>query len=263
MRYSLIPKIKYLLRLLVMLPLAPILYWQGQRIKANIPDLPEAEKNRTGVIGDKIDAINILYLGESSIAGVGVQDHRNGLAGVIAQTIHKHCQRGVNWTVVAKSGFTARQVKEKLLPQIPGQFYDLIVIGLGANDTFQLNSPLKWRSSFLEIVQNLRAKHGSAKIVIANMPPIKWFPAFPPLVRWLMTGQIRLLKKSIEDFPQKLEGVYFLKESIRMVKLKKPNGKIFRHRDLFSDGVHPSKMAYRIWGEQVATYILEKVMVKT
>lgn len=255
-------KTRYILRLVISVPVLPLLFFQGRRIKASIPELPEADKNRIGAIGQQLDSLKILCLGESTMAGVGVKDHRDGLAGVIAQKIHQQSLRGVHWTVVARSGFTAREVKEKLLPQVPGKIYDLIVIGLGGNDTFQLSSPWKWRRAFVELLGHLRESHGQAKIVIANMPPIKWFPAFPPLMRWLMTGQIRLLKKAIEDFPQKFDGVYFLKDAIQMDYPGSVLAKNFRHRDLFSDGVHPSKLAYRIWGEQVGDFIVDKVLSK-
>lgn len=260
MQHILVIKIRYVLRLLLSLPVLPYLIMQGRRIKANTPELPEADKNIIGIIGQQKNSISILCLGESTIAGVGVSDHRDGLAGVIAKKIHQQSLQGVDWTVVARSGFTAQEVTEKLLPQIPGKIYDLILIGLGGNDTFQMNSPLKWRRTYIELLRHLRQKHGSAKIVIANMPPIKWFPAFPPLLRWLMTGQIYLLAKAIEDFPQKFEEVYLLKESIRLdYPIGKPSKK-YRHRDLFSDGVHPSKLAYRIWGEQIGDFIVEKVL---
>lgn len=258
----LVIKMHYILRLLISAPVMPFLILQARRIKASIPELPEADKNRIGAIGQQLNSLNILCLGESTMAGVGVKDHRDGLAGVIAQKIHQQSLRGVHWTVVARSGFTAQEVKEKLLPQVPVKIYDLIVIGLGGNDTFQLSSPWKWRRAFVELLGNLRERHGQAKIVIANMPPIKWFPAFPPLMRWLMTGQIHLLKNAIEDFPQKFEGVYFLKDAIRMDYQGSVSAKNYRHRDLFSDGVHPSKLAYRIWGEQVGEFIVEKVLGK-
>lgn len=262
MYHILFIKIRYLLRLMLSIPVLPFLYFQGKKIKANIPELPEADQNKTGIIGSHQDVLNILCIGESSIAGVGVKDHKNGLAGIIAKKIHQHSLKSVNWTVVAKSGFTAKEVKENLVPKVPGQIYDLIVIGLGGNDTFQMSSPLQWRKSFYELLENLRYKHSNAKIVIANMPPIKWFPAFPPLLRWLMTGQIRLLGKAIEDLPQKFEGVYFLKEHIKMDHPLPDIREKFRHRDLFSDGVHPSKLAYRIWGEQVGEFILKMGLVK-
>ena len=194
------------------------------------------------------------------MAGVGVEDHRDGLAGGSSDKIHRFSRRSVRWTVVAQSGLTAKEVRENLVPQIPKQMYDLIVIGLGGNDTFQMSSPLKWHQAFRDLLDSLRQKLHNSKIVIANMPPVRWFPAFPPLLRWLMTGQIQLLKQAIVDLPQRFENVFFLQEHIRLDGQYTEQGKQLRHRDLFSDGVHPTKLAYRLWGEQIAEFICDKAL---
>ncbi len=260
-----IAKIRYLTRLGISLPILPYIYWLGKRVESRMPTLPEADQNLIGNIAisaASIKPFNILCIGESSMAGVGVKDHRDGLAGVIADNIHRYSQRSVRWTVVAQRGLTAKEVKEYLVPKIPTQMYDLIVIGLGGNDTFQMSSPLKWHRAIKELLGSLRQKHRESKIVIANMPPVRWFPAFPPLLRWLMTGQIKLLKQAIKDLPQRFENVFFLQEQIRLIGQYNESGKQYRHRDLFSDGVHPTKLAYRLWGEQIAEFICEKALSK-
>jgi len=187
-----INQLKYFFNFIYHLPLIPIIYFQGKRIKATVPVLPDA-MGPEGVEGQSNQQINLLTLGESSIAGVGVEYHKNGLTGALAQSLFQKYNSKINWKVVAKSGYTAKRVVQELVPQIGNFQPDIIVIGLGANDAFKFNSPRKWRATMDTLFTKLNNTFPNAKTVCINMPPIHEFPAFTPLMKRTIGSMVNLL----------------------------------------------------------------------
>ncbi|MEM9823645.1 MAG: SGNH/GDSL hydrolase family protein [Bacteroidota bacterium] len=251
----------YFLGGLLSLPLLPILAWQGKRVRKNIPDVPEAEAPFEGSVGEAKANLRLLTLGESTIAGVGVDKHQNGITGQLAEELHRLSGRGVCWKVLAKSGYTAQVVCEQLVPQIPATPFDIIVVGLGGNDTFKLNSPGKWRKDFIHLIQAIQKRQPQSKVVIANMPPVGNFPAFPKLMQLVLGGLVRLHGRSIRDLPHLFERVYYIDQHIHFEEwLDKVEG-TYSIEEFFSDGVHPAPITYSLWGKEIAQYIHDQQLL--
>jgi lysophospholipase L1-like esterase len=238
-------------------PFLPIMAIQGKQV----PSLPEASENITGSIGNEATELRFLSLGESTIAGVGVNDHKDGVTGHIALTINTLTHKKVSWQVLARNGYTAARVNEKLVPRIPEQPLDLIVIGLGGNDTFHLNSPLTFRKNMILTIQNIQKKQAYAKIVIINMPPIAYFPAFPWLVKLILGNLVRLHGAVIRDLPDLFQNVYYMSENIDFIDRVKTSEQAIDMRNYFSDGVHPSALTYQIWGTEIGTFVTRKMKI--
>ena len=165
-------QLQYYFGALLAIPFLPVLIRQGRKVRATIPRLGEARGATNGKTDRAGSPLKLLTLGESTFAGVGVNNHTEGITGTLAQLLNDHFQRPVAWRVLAKSGYTAVQVHDRLLPRIPNERYDIIVIGLGGNETFQLNRPLRWRRQLRQILTQLRTRHPDAPIFIANLPPV-------------------------------------------------------------------------------------------
>ena len=65
------------------LPCAPLLLWQGRRVRRDTPKLPEAEGPRDGIAGADRPGrpLRLLIVGDSSAAGVGASVQDEALAG--------------------------------------------------------------------------------------------------------------------------------------------------------------------------------------
>ena len=66
-------KLRYFFGVFISLSLLPVLYFQGKKIKKEIPKLPEAKNPKGFVNGNFKDTLHLLSIGESTIAGVGVE----------------------------------------------------------------------------------------------------------------------------------------------------------------------------------------------
>ncbi len=80
---------------LMCLMLAPLLVVQARRARRDTPRLPEAggaDRGREGS-GDG-PPLRLLVVGESTAAGVGVAEHRQGLGAHLARALARHHQQG-------------------------------------------------------------------------------------------------------------------------------------------------------------------------
>ena len=242
---------------ILVLPFLPLLLFLGKRVRQSIPDLPEASENLTGSIIGNSETIQILTLGESTIAGVGVTDHTHGITGQVAKTLHSLSGKTIYWQVLACNGYTAENVNQLLVPQIPQHALDFIVIGLGGNDTFKFNSPLTFKKNMVRLLDNIQRLQPNAQIIIANMPPIGEFPAFPWLIQLILGSLVKLHGAVIRDIPQRYHHVSYMDETIRLKDWIKRKDGNWTPADLFSDGVHPSATTYAIWGEEIGQFALK------
>jgi len=250
--------IKYTLGALVSVPLLPILYFQGRKIKNTIPELPEAE----GIEGiaeiPSNQIFRLITIGESTIAGVGATTHKTGFTGTLANALTTQVQSSVSWKVYAKSGYTAKRVKDEILQTITEKPVDLIVIGLGGNDCFKLHTPKKWNADIRELLANIRAKYTETPILFINMPPIKEFPAFTSTIKFVMGNLVQIFGKELEKVVKDFNNVYYNSKTIWFDDYIQQMNLDATTADFFSDGVHPSEFAYQIWAKDIANYIMEQ-----
>lgn len=248
---------RYFLGILLALPVFPVMYVQAKKLKRDFPRLPDA-KNPQGKT-EGVDPMRVLMLGESSIAGVGVDDHEQSISGQLSNELSQLTGRSIDWQVVAQSGYTAQQVTEKLVPNIPNQSFDLIIVGLGGNDTFKIHTPWFWKKSMRALTSALHQKHPEAQVVITYMPPVHTFIAFSPLIRFFLGNLTILLGREMKrlakdsDYLHYFDYVVLIEEWFRKGETNDPSA-------FFSDGVHPSALTYMLWGQDTARFIHTDVL---
>jgi lysophospholipase L1-like esterase len=250
--------VKYILGVILSIPLLPILYFQGKRVKATVPSLPEAEGKEGVATAASDKTLQVLLIGESTIAGVGVATHEEGFAGAFGRELATLLQVNVHWKVYARSGYTARKVANKLVPKIAETSPDMILAGLGGNDAFTLNTPWQWQADILQLIDSLQVKFPGKPIFFLNMPPIKEFPAFTPVMKFVIGNLVELHGDALQATVGKRENVYYYG---RNITLKDWNERLKIQgstKDYFSDGVHPSKLTYQTWAKDMAGYLVER-----
>lgn len=253
--------LRYCIKALITIPLLPIMYFQGRRIRSEVPSLPEAIDPMGKATNGSGRIINVLLMGESTVAGVGVSRHSDGFAGEIAQQLCKRYQVSVDWQVVAKSGYTIKEVLDNLCPALGPNSRDIIIIGIGGNDAFTLNRPWNFVQHARRLILNLRNKYPDAPIVFTNMPPIKEFPAFTSLIKMVIGGLVEIHGKALAHLIGEYENVYYNAE---VISLQNWEDKIINNEVnaiYFSDGVHPSQLTYQLWAEDMVRFINEECQI--
>lgn len=227
---------KYLAAAVVILPVSPFLFLQGQYTRRKVGLLPDAAGEKVGVVGGGDQPVKLLVIGESTVAGLGARTHSQALAGRFAEQLSDRLGRPVEWTVIGRNGVTAKRTIDELLPLVPDQQFDYILIGLGGNDVMKLSSPRKWRRDMTRLISIFRERNPEATIFITNCPMIKYAPALPQPIRAILWELSKMHDKNIKQFTADMDRVFYYHQPVDI------------HWDGFwSDGIHPSEQGYADW----------------
>ena len=226
---------------LVASPLLPILWLQGRHVRKHTPRLPEATGPTAGTISAVGVPLRLLVVGESTVAGVGAPDHAHALTGQIAVALSARTGRPVHWHAMGMSGATASAARTRLIPQVPKIPVDIVVIALGVNDVLGFNGPSQWTRDLTQLIGDLRERVGPAPMVLASVPPMGRFPAFPQPLRGVLGWRAAALDRAVR------RRVPTLVRVVHSPAHLDPDGGMF-----CADRFHPSVRGYCHWGSQIA-----------
>lgn len=252
----------YLYNIIRNIPVFPVMYWQSQRIRRNIPDLPEAIEPNGSFIRSGTEPFTLITLGESTVAGVGVERHEDGFTGTLAKELSIKLNRTVNWSVYAKSGYTAKKVHRHILPQVEESEADLFVIGLGGNDSFEFTAPYWWERNIHKLIAEIRRRFGDVPIAFANMPPVREFPAFSSLMHGAIGAQVDYLGLTLSNLIENMDDVHFDHSQLDFRGWIEENNLDLVPDDFFSDGVHPSVLTYQTWAKNFAEFVAKEARIE-
>ena len=233
---------RYLIGAAAIAPFTPLLYLQGRVTRWKVGVLSEAAGDKRGKHGEG-DAAKLLVIGESTVAGLGASTHEKALAGQFARVLSEHIGRAVRWHVVGKNGVTARQTIDQLLPLVPDESFDHILVGLGGNDVLKLSSPRKWRRDMTELLSLLRQKNADATIFLTNCPMIIASPVMPQPIKAILWELSKMHDANIRELTASMERVFYYPQPIG-----------FHSDGFFADGLHPSEQGYSDWAEAMMEY---------
>lgn len=232
----------YLLSAAAILPLSPFLYLQGQYVRRKVGLLPDAAGEKWGSYGDvdQLSSVNLLAIGESTVAGLGARTHDLALVGQFAQALSERIGKPVRWHVIGKNGVTAKRALSELVPLIPDEEkFDYIIVGLGGNDVLKLSSPLKWRRYMVKMLQTLREKHPESVIFVTNVAAVKLSPVLPQPIKFILWRLSQLHNANIKEFVREFDRVFYYEQ---------PD---YVPEDFFADGIHPSESGYAVWSREI------------
>ena len=154
--------------------LAPIVLVQGSRLRKAIPRLAPASPREGGS-----GTFRLLVLGDSSAVGTGVSDMGDAMAGQLARRLPE----AVAWRVVGDNGLRSDEMLDRYLDQAREQPADLIVVLVGWNDCLQLRSTPAFAASTGALLDALRERNPSARLVLVATPQFGRFAVYPQPLR--------------------------------------------------------------------------------
>ncbi|MDX1297666.1 MAG: SGNH/GDSL hydrolase family protein [Pseudomonas sp.] len=202
--------------------------------------LPPAAGLLHGVAGQDFpgEPLRLLVLGESTVVGVGVEQLHAALVGQLAAALAVRYGRPVAWRACGENGITAAQARERLLPQVLEQPFDLALLVFGVNDTTRLTSLSRWETALGGMAEALAAR--GARVAFSSVPPLQHFTALPWLLRRLLGLRAGLLDARLGELAACLGAGH------HAVELE------FSPEYLARDGYHPSGLGYRVWAQGLA-----------
>lgn len=225
--------------------LLPIVVIQGIKVRKNTPRLPEASGERDGVIGSG-KPLSLLILGDSAAAGVGVETQQDALSGAIITELGNEFT--LTWKLQAHTGNTTQQVIQAA-KQISDQQYDIVITSIGVNDVTKFTSARSWLKQQKQLFADIQNRFKPKLIIVSGVPPMQHFPALPNPLAWLFGKYAAQMNQVLQQWLMPQDKFKFIQYDI----------KEFQALDLpmASDGFHPSKEIYAIWGQQIALLVRE------
>lgn len=227
------------------LMLAPVLLAQGRKTRQTALRLSEACGERAGRIQreSNLSELRLLFIGDSTMAGVGVRQQTEALASLTASNVAKQLDRSVSWQLIAKSGINTSQARSLLerTHVIPA---DVLITALGTNDVICQTPPPRFIEDHNRLLDMLRVLTRATFAVVNGLPPLHITPALPQPLRWYFGRYARLLDNQLRQW------VGF-KRDVAFVSLQWASDP----SKLAEDGFHPGPALYKAWAALIATQI--------
>jgi len=223
--------------------LLPVLFVQGNKVRKNTPRLLEPKGEREGGIGQG-KPLSLLILGDSAAAGVGVETQKDALSGVIIQELQN--EFFLQWKLHAKTGDTTRQVFHAL-QHLEERKYDVIVTSIGVNDVTKLTSAKSWIQQQEQLFEHIQKRFQPKLIIVSGVPPMQHSPALPNPLAWLFGQYAEQMNQKLQQWLAPQSQFKFLQYDIETFQAM--------NLSMASDGFHPSKEVYEIWGRQIAALV--------
>lgn len=229
---------------LVAFPLLPFLIAQGRRTRRLTPRLPEAGGPTSGLAGAHRSGavLSVLTLGESPVAGVGVSTHEEAITGQLALALSSRLQRPVAWRACGRNGITAREALEQVLPGVPQEPVDIVLVAFGVNDTTAFRPVSAWKRDLGNVLTAVAARCQPQLVIVSGVPPVGHFPALPQPLRWVLGMKARALDAAARELVLTLPRVAYVPLALNP-----------RDADMMAeDGYHPSASGCTAWAQVLA-----------
>jgi lysophospholipase L1-like esterase len=225
--------------------LFPLVWAQGWIAERRTPLLPPARPPYHGRVSGVGIPIRVLGIGESTVSGIGLSRGDETVTAATARGLARVTGRPAIWHAHGLSGATAREGLRRIVPHIPPEPADLVVVAFCVNDVISYRSPSGFSDDLAAVVTATRNRVGDAAVVIGGIAPMECFPALPWPLGTILGWRAAALQAAADGLAQRLPRLV-------VERFSEPLS-----RDLFaSDGFHPNPHAHALWGEKIAALAL-------
>lgn len=191
------------------------------------------------------EQVRLLAIGDSIIAGVGASKLSMALVGQTATALARTRDCRVSWQALGRSGYDSTKLLERLVPSLPKDSFDYIIVSIGVNDITGLTSIRTWRRNLARLLDVLERHSPNALIAVAGIPPLHVFPLLPQPLRAAFGVRGRVFEEASRTVLNNFE-----RSSLIPLDFEP-------HPSKFSpDGYHPSEESYAEFGEHIAERLL-------
>lgn len=123
----------------------------------------------------------------------------------------------------------------------------MVVTSIGVNDVTKLTSASSWIKQQKLLFQYIQAHFQPKLIIVSGIPPMQHFPALPNPLAWLFGKYAEQMNQVLDKWLESQNQFKFIQYDIEHFQAM--------NLPMASDGFHPSKEIYAIWGQQVAALV--------
>lgn len=220
---------------------------QLARTGTEVPTPDVATLTRT--VGDGSRTVKVLWLGDSTAAGVGTSGPDGAVSSQVArELVAADPSLRVDVRVIAHSGDQVGDVVRDQLPRVKAIAPDAVVISIGANDTIHLKSVGAFGGTYRRLIEGLVAEGVDAeRIVLVGVPDMGSPTRLMQPLRSIAGWRSRRLDKEVRAVAkaQRTRYVNLFRETSTPIRA---NPKKY----LAADKYHPSDAGYGLWADAIA-----------
>jgi lysophospholipase L1-like esterase len=210
----------------------------------NLPDEPFELDGRVGTGAGA--ALRMVWLGDSTAAGVGAAD----ADGALPRQVARRLDRPVELSVLAVSGARVDDVFDDQVAKVADLAPDLVVISVGANDVTHLTTADTFYRAYAKVLDELPDR---ADVVLLGVPDMGAPPRLAQPLRYVAGVRGGTLDAEVHGLARTRDLGY--------VDIAGGTGPAMR-RDpgLFSaDRYHPDTDGYRLWADEIVPVVRRRL----
>lgn len=227
--------------------LAPFLVLQGLFVRRVTRKLPVPDGPTCGEVDGAEPSLSLLIVGESPVAGIGVEHQSCGVAARTADRLQRLSGRRVVWQAFGWDGIKASQLRLSLA-EIGLLRADVAIVAMGVNDTTKLTSLRRWRYEILTLITLLRELNCTG-VFLSAIPSMEHFSALPRPLNYVLGVRAALLDRVLRKFTDDDIAGYIAAQ----VPLEPEY--------LAVDGYHPSSLGCEVWATELAQAVYRQAKV--
>lgn len=223
----------------------PVYIWQGLGVRRTSVRLSPPPQKPIVELKGKGKPVSILFVGDSSAAGVGVETFDESVAGRIPHLIKDKTGRPIFQRTVGNNSATSGSIRDHVVPHLEPRPYDYVVLSIGTNDTKNFHSGRRFCKEFGTLLYALHAKFPGSTIIWQGLIDMEGIPILPSPLNKILGIRSRIIRRNGKQ-------LCFERSALAPDSSWQPLPENFSH-----DGFHASSLGYQVWAEELAQYIVE------
>lgn len=225
-----------------------ILMVQGPWVSRRTLRMPPAEGPGQGMHGEG-PALELLALGDSIIAGVGVTDMQQALPSRFAEALASGLSRRVSWHALGVNGQRSGALQAMLGgPWKAATPPDLVMVSNGINDVTRPGRPGAVLARLQGVLESLERRFPSSTILQLGLPPLGRFPALPRPLRTVLGSRAAAIDEALGEWIRPRPQIIHL-----------PFSEPANPGDFAEDGYHPNADGIGRWAAHLATTVQRRL----
>lgn len=222
----------------------PVYVWQGLGLRRRIQRMAPPPNPGILAFPGKGRPLKLLVIGDSSAAGVGVDDLSQSVAGLLPRFLAERSGRPVTARIAGMNSATSGQLRDYVVPHLEPRDFDVIALKIGTNDAKNYHSVRRFKKEFGTLLYALRARFPLATIVWSGVIDMADVPALPSPLNRILSIRSRLIDRMGRTLCHE-RGALCPPSEWRAIP-----------ENFSVDGFHASAAGYREWADGLADFIL-------
>ncbi len=222
----------------------PVYLWQGLAVRRKTVRSSPPTPQTVEPVEGKGTPYRLLLLGDSSAAGVGVDDINLSLGGQVLKLLAEQTGRPVEIEIIGSNSATAGQIRDFVLPHVERRDFTHILINIGTNDAKNFHTIRRFSREFGSLLYATKARFPRSSVIWSGILDMQSIPSLPSPLNKILGIRSREMMRCGEGLCRD-----------RLAEV--PKGFWDPSEENFAaDGFHASARGYHLWAKGLVDHIV-------